>query len=139
VKRGQYAYNPSRINVGSIARLEKWEVGVLSPMYVVFNLDKSRVDSDYFLHWLSSHEAKQRIKNSAQGSVRETISFSDLSSIPIVIPSLEQQRKIAEVLNTAKEKIILLEKLAEKYRTQKRGLIKKLLTSECRFKAEVVA
>ena len=48
VSHGQYAYNPSRINVGSIARLDDWDVGVLSPMYVVFKLDKKKVNSDYF-------------------------------------------------------------------------------------------
>jgi type I restriction enzyme S subunit len=135
VKGGQYAYNPSRINVGSIARLDKWDIGVLSPMYVVFKLDESRVESDYFLHWLSSHEARQRIKKSAQGSVRETVSFSDLGSIPIPIPSLEKQRKVAEILNTAKQEINILEKLADKYRTQKRGLMQKLLTGEWRVDA----
>lgn len=77
VTRGQYAYNPSRINVGSIARLDDWETGVLSPMYVVFGLDNAKVNSDYFLHWLDSHEARERIKKSAQGSVRETVSFTE--------------------------------------------------------------
>ena len=54
VTRGQYAYNPSRINVGSIARLDDWKMGVLSPMYVVFGLDHAKVNSDYFLHRLIS-------------------------------------------------------------------------------------
>lgn len=70
VEQGQYAYNPSRINVGSIARLDDWENGILSPMYVVFKLDTKKVCSDYFLHWLNSSEARQRIKNSAQGGRR---------------------------------------------------------------------
>jgi type I restriction enzyme S subunit len=52
VTSGQYAYNPSRINVGSIARLDNWDVGVLSPMYVIFRLDETKVNSDFFLHWL---------------------------------------------------------------------------------------
>ena len=130
VNRGEYAYNPSRINVGSIARLDDWEIGVLSPMYVVFKLDGTNINSDYFLHWLSSYEAKQRIKNSAQGSVRETVSFEDLGAIPIPLPSMEIQRKIASKLNTVKQEIVLLKQLAEKYRTQKGGLMKKLLTGE---------
>ena len=36
VRKGNFAYNPSRINVGSIALLESYEIGILSPMYVVF-------------------------------------------------------------------------------------------------------
>ncbi len=130
VMKGKYAYNPSRINVGSIARLDDWDVGVLSPMYIVFSLDEQKVSSDYFLHWLSSNEAKQRIKNSAQGSVCETVSFSDLGTIPIPLPSMATQMRIAKILNVAKSEINLFKQLARQYHTQKRGLMQKLLTGE---------
>lgn len=134
VTRGQYAYNPSRINVGSIARLDGWDKGVLSPMYVVFKVNEKKVTSDFFLHWLSSHEAKARIRRSAQGSVRETVSFTDLGAIPFPLPSLDQQKQIATVLNTAQQEIDLLKKQAEAYRKQKRGLMQKLLTGQWRVK-----
>lgn len=139
VKQGQYAYNPSRINVGSIARLDNWDDGILSPMYTVFKLDYKMADSDYFLHWLSSSEAKQRIKKSAQGSVRETVSFGDLGAIPICLPELSVQQNIANTLNTAKEEITLLKKLADQYRTQKRGLMQKLLSGEWHIKNKEAA
>ncbi len=128
VSRGQYAYNPSRINVGSIARLDDWNIGILSPMYVVLKLDERKIHSDYFLYWISSSEAKQRIKNSTQGSVRETVSFNNLGTIPIPLPSMADQKHIANILNAAQNETILLKKLAEKCRTQKRGLMQKLLT-----------
>lgn len=133
VVNGQYGYNPSRINVGSIARLDDWDVGVLSPMYVVFSLDEEKINSDYFLHWLSSGEAKQRIKNSAQGSVRETVSFNDFCLISIPVPSMEEQQHITKTLNTLKSEISLLHHLAEQYRTQKCGLMQKLLAGEWRL------
>jgi len=135
VRKGQYAYNPSRINVGSIARLDDWEEGILSPMYTIFELDESKVNSDFFLHWLSSHHAKQRIKKSAQGSVRETVSFDDFGAILIPLPSLDEQQSIADILNTAKREIDLLKKIAESYRIQKRGLMQKLLSGEWRVTA----
>lgn len=130
VGKGQYAYNPSRINVGSIARLDGWENGILSPMYVVFKLDTTKVCSDYFLHWLNSSEARQRIKNSAQGSVRETVSFKDLGAIEIPLPEMETQKGITYKLNLAQREISLLKKTLEQYRIQKRGLMQKLLTGE---------
>ena len=105
VQRGQYAYNPSRINVGSIARLDAWEDAILSPMYTVFSLDENVANSDYFLHWLSSSEARQRIKKCAQGSVRETVSFGDLGVIPIRLPDLDIQKKLADTLNTARHEL----------------------------------
>lgn len=131
---GQYAYNPSRINVGSIARLDIWDKGVLSPMYVVFRLNEKEVNNDFFLHWLSSYEAKERIRKSAQGSVRETVSFTDLAAIPFPLPPLEQQQQVARYLNIARQEIDLLKNKAEAYRKQKRGLMQKLLTGAWRIK-----
>ena len=139
VQQGQYAYNPSRINVGSIARLDDWDNVILSPMYTVFKLDQKIANSDYFLHWLSSSEAKQRIKKSAQGSVRETVGFGDLGAIPICLPELSVQQNIANTLNTAQQEVTLLKKLADQYRTQKRGLMQKLLSGEWHIKNKEAA
>ena len=134
VKKGQYAYNPSAINTGSIGRLDNWSDGIISPMYIVFALDEKVVDSDYFLHWLSSSEAKQKIKKSVQGSVRKMVSYDDLGAIPICLPNISIQRNIANILNTAQQEINLLKKLAERYRTQKHGLMQKLLSGEWQIK-----
>lgn len=133
VRRGQYAYNPSRINVGSIARLDGWDDGVLSPMYVVFLLDENKVHSDYFLHWLNSHEARQRIKSSAQGSVRETVSFSEFAAITIPLPRINTQTAIARYLNALRKEIDLLAQSVAALKTQKRGLMQKLLTGQWRL------
>ena len=134
VRKGQYAYNPSRINVGSIARLGDFEMGVLSPMYVVFALNEAKVNSNFFKHWLDSHEARERIKRSAQGSVRETVSFSDFAAIRFPLASLEKQQKIANYLNARREEIALLAAYAGRLKEQKRGLMQKLLSGQWRVK-----
>ena len=133
VKRREYAYNPSRINVGSIARLNEWSEGLLSPMYIVFKLDEDKIDSDYFLHWLSSYEARQRIIKSAQGSVRESVGFSDLGTIPISLPDTAEQKKKSEILNTAKQEIKTLTALVKLYNQQKCGMTNKLLSGTWRI------
>lgn len=137
VRRGQYAYNPSRINVGSIARLDAWEDGALSPMYVVFRV-RNGLDSDFFRHWLRSAEARQRIALAAQGSVRETVSFGDLGSILIPVPTIERQQSISRALNAGREEIALIEAEIEALTRQKRGLMQKLLTGEWRVNSEKV-
>ena len=134
VARGQYAYNPARINVGSIARLDNYDNGVLSPMYIAFELNTKKIESDYFLHWLSSNEAKQRIKNSTQGSVRQSVSFDNLGTIPIRLPNLKKQRATIKILNTARQEIILLQQLIKQYKQQKKGLMQKLLTGKWRIR-----
>ena len=115
----------------SIAHLDRWPDGVLSPMYVVFQV-KPSLDSDFFYHWLSSAEARQRIRLAAQRSVRETVSFDDLGSISLPIPSLGRQPAVARFLNESQREIELLRQLAQKYQRQKRGLMQKLLTGEWR-------
>lgn len=135
VRLGQYAYNPSRINVGSIARLNDWNEAVISPMYTVFEIvNQEELDSDFLLHWLNSSEAKQRIKNSAQGSVRETVGFGDLCKIKIPRFDLKKQQKIVSVLNAMDEEISLLRQQLENYKKQKQGLMQKLLTGQWRVK-----
>ncbi|WP_272682542.1 restriction endonuclease subunit S, partial [Providencia sp. PROV120] len=101
VKQGQFGYNPSRLNVGSFACLNQFSEGVLSPMYVVFSTNDSKLQRDYLSYWMDSHEAKQRIKNSTQGSVRESVGFDALCSFPFILPALNEQQKIASVLTAA--------------------------------------
>jgi len=135
VRIGQYAYNPSRINVGSIARLNDWKEAVISPMYTVFEIgNQKQLDSDFLLHWLNSSEAKQRIKNSAQGSVRETVGFGDLCKIKIPKFDLKKQQKIVSVLNTMNQEISLFKQQLKNYKKQKQGLMQKLLTGQWRVK-----
>ncbi|SLN70089.1 EcoKI restriction-modification system protein HsdS [Aquimixticola soesokkakensis] len=137
VRWGQYAYNPSRINVGSIARLDDWGEGALSPMYVVFQV-KGGLDADFFGHWLRSAEARQRIALAAQGSVRETVSFGDLGSILVPVPTIERQQAIAKGLNAAQAEINLLDDEIKAVTRQKRGLMQKLLTGEWRVEVDTV-
>ena len=135
VSKGEYAYNPSRINVGSIARLDSWDLGVLSPMYTVFEIEKpSELHTDLFLHWLNSYEAKQRIKQSTQGSVRETVSFDDFCAIGFPRIDFDAQKAFAEYFSSISEEIDILKALSQKYKTQKRGLMQKVLTGQWRVK-----
>ena len=134
VRKGQFGYNPSRINVGSFARLDEYEEGVLSPMYVVFSVLPKKLSSDYFYQWMHSHEAKQRINNSTQGSVRNSVNFSSLEAISLSVPNLEEQQKIATVLTNADKEIELLEQQLADLQQEKKALMQVLLTGKKRVK-----
>jgi type I restriction enzyme S subunit len=105
-------------------------------MYVVFGLDEAKVDSDYFLHWLESHEARERTKKSAQGSVRETVSFSEFASLGIPLPDIAKQTAIARYLNVLREEIAVLGQSVEALKRQTHGLMQKLLTGQWRLQTE---
>ncbi len=134
VRQGQYGYNPSRINVGSFARLDQFENGLLSPMYVVFSIKSENLDSDFFLYWMKSNEAKQRINNSTQGSVRDSVGFDAISSFVLKLPEIQEQRKIAKVLSFADQEIETLQKKLNCLKQEKKALMQQLLTGKKRVK-----
>ena len=134
VQRGDFAYNPSRINVGSIDQLNNFENGLLSPMYVVFRCNRSLLDS-YMKHFIRSLEFIEKINCSVQGSVRETVDFKTLTSIKIKLSSdLSEQKAIADILSKADEEITLLTDQLSALQSQKKGLMQKLLTGQIRVK-----
>ena len=134
VRKEQFAYNPSRVNVGSLDLLRDFESGILSPMYVVFETDKSQLLPDYFYYQLKTQWFYGHIPMFVQGSVRDSLSFDGLCSMKFFIPSIEEQTAIAQVLQAADKEISLLKAKAEKLREQKKGLMQVLLTGKVRLK-----
>lgn len=136
VKKGEYGYNPSRLNVGSFARLDSYEEGLLSPMYVVFSVNEKILNSDYFMNWMSSNEAKQRISGSTQGSVRDSVGFDSLCGFPFKLPPMAEQQKIAAVLSAADQEVTTLQKKLEALKQEKKALMQQLLTGKRRVKID---
>ena len=81
---------------------------------------------------------QHRIYALQSGGAQPHIYAKDLKNLYISNPSLEEQKQIAETLSTAQQGIDLLKQLAEKYKTQKRGLMQKLLTGDWRIKPEIL-
>lgn len=134
VHKGNFAYNPSRINVGSIALLDAYIAGLLSPMYVVFKCSQE-IDLLYFKFLIQDTTFLTKVANSAQGSVRSTVDFEILSSIKIKFPSSKrEQQAIAAVLSSADKEIDLLKQKQAKLEAQKKGLMQVLLTGKIRLK-----
>ena len=85
VEQWDYAYNPSRVNIGSIGMLEEDLVGGVSPVYVVV---RPRDAFRWFLHFsLLQPHTKRWIQTLASGSVRQSLSYYDFASIPSVLPT----------------------------------------------------
>ena len=98
IRKNQFAYNPSRVNVGSIDILKTYDEGVLSPMYVVFKVDNSKLLPEYFRYYFQTHRFAENVKNNTQGSVRISLSFKALSDFEYFLPPLEEQEKIIKHL-----------------------------------------
>ncbi len=133
VRKGQFAYNPSRVNVGSLDLLRKFDIGILSPMYVVFETDQKNLIPEYLYYLLKTNWFYGHIPMFVQGSVRDSLSFDGLCGMKFFIPSIEEQTAIAEVLQAADKEIELLKAKAEKLKEQKKGLMQQLLTGRKRL------
>ena len=104
VHKNDFAYNPARINVGSIARLTTIEMGIVSPMYICFRVRKGIV-SEYLEHFFSTSYFFYEMKKRLEGSVRQCLSFESICNIPIYIPSSEEQHTIGKKISVLLDKI----------------------------------
>ena len=91
IEKGCFAYNPYRINVGSIAYVSDNIKGLISPAYVIFKTKPNMVDDRLLLKFLKSAEGLRQIKLNARGSVRQALRFEDLCKIEINLPDYEKQ------------------------------------------------
>ena len=127
VEFNNIAYNPSRINVGSIAIYKSLDKGIVSPMYTVFKTEKGLM-SDYFMYMMQTNYMEQKIKTLLSGSVRESLNFDDLCSVCIFLPDLQAQKKIVGIISTADKEIELITKDLQQERLKKKALMQLLLT-----------
>ena len=101
VPRGCFAYNPSRINVGSIDWQRNEDRVIVSPLYNVFSTSEL-LDQQYLYYFLKSDIALQMIRSAATGSVRDNLKFSMLCEFSTNIPALEMQKGIVRILDKVK-------------------------------------
>ena len=111
VKTGQFAYNPSRINLGSIALLREQSC-IVSPMYIVFGVTSSqKLLSEYLMLWFGRKEFQRSTLFYAMGSVRDTFSFDLMQEVAIPIPDIKMQKSIAEIFSVYNERKAINERL----------------------------
>ena len=108
VPRGYFAFNPSRINVGSVDWQRNEDRVIVSPLYNVFSVSP-QLDQQYLYYYLKSDFALQRIRAVATGSVRDNLKLDMLYEFPIRIPGIEQQKETVERLDRLKHVIALRE------------------------------
>lgn len=112
VPYGCFAYNPSRINVGSVDWQHCEDKVIVSPLYVVFKVS-NKINPQYLYYYLKSDIARTYIKATAAGSVRDNLKFSMLKEFPFNLRTLEEQSKIVKVLERVENNIELCKKRAE--------------------------
>jgi type I restriction enzyme S subunit len=126
IQKGNFAYNPSRIDVGSLAYKNDDETAVISPLYISFSTNKNYLLDHFLLNWFTVQEFIKQMNSSFEGSVRNTLSFESLSRMTITFPSIEEQRKIANFLSAIEIKINNCKCQIEKLEVWKKGLLQQM-------------
>lgn len=128
---GDLAYNPYRINVGSIGlKTQNQKNDFISPAYVVFSTNE-KLSSDFLYKIFMTETFRKIINDNTTGSVRQNLKFKTLSNIKIPLVPLEKQKELLEKFNKnillaqeQDEKAIQIEKDIEKYFFEHLGLEK---------------
>lgn len=103
VNKGNFAYNPARVNIGSLGRNEFDFDGCVSPVYVVFSVLDGY--ENYFDLFRKTDFFKDSVASLAIGGVRQSLSYDDLSSIEVIIPSENAVEEFNNLYNQMKKTI----------------------------------
>ena len=129
IKKWQVVYNPYVIWEGAIHTLRKMDIGIVSPVYIVWEF-KDNVDPSFMDYLLRTPLLLNSYLSRASGVVnrRRSISKTDFQNIPIPLPPLSEQQKIAKVLDTIQQAIEIQNRIIETTKNLKKSLMQKLFT-----------
>jgi len=99
VNNGDFVYNPSRFDLGSIAYRTEG-LCIVSHLYQIFHLNekgKKLINPIWLFIYLRRNEFRREVTFRNFGSQRPEFNFNDLSDIELPLPSIEQQRKYVDV------------------------------------------
>ena len=143
LQNGEFAYNKSYsvgFDFGSIKRLDKYDQGALSTLYICFGLKDESI-SDYMTHYFNSLVwNKEMPKICAEGDRNHgllNVPPADFFKININIPaSAEEREKIVSMLNEIESLISTITEEVRLWEEKKKGIIQKIFSQEVRFKDE---
>ena len=129
VDKNTFAYNPARINVGSIGYSGELHDIIISSLYVCFKTNNN-IDDRFFQHFLSTSIFSKQVDNNAEGGIRSYLFYENFSKILSAFPDIEEQQKIADCFSSLDDLIAAENKKLEALKTHKKGLMQKLFPAE---------
>ena len=143
LKNGDFAYNKSYsvgYDYGSIKRLDRYEDGVVSTLYICMTLT-SDTNSDYLTHYFDSMKWNKSVSEiSAEGARNHGLlnipTESFFQTKHFLAPTLAEQQKIADFLSNVDSIITAEAKILNTLQKKKKALMQKLFTQQLRFKSD---
>ena len=131
--KGEFAYNRSYsagYDWGAVKRLDNYDEGVLSTLYICFKINETIVDSDYLAYYFESTKWHRGLSDIAGEGARNhgllNVSITDYFNTKHRFPVIEEQKAIAKMLNTITEKERKATLLGECYQKQKQYLLRQM-------------
>lgn len=143
LEKGDFAYNKSYsvgYDYGSIKRLDRYEDGVVSTLYICMTLT-SDTNSDYLTHYFDSMKWNKSVSEiSAEGARNHGLlnipTESFFQTKHFLAPTLAEQQKIADFLSNVDSIITAETKILNTLQKKKKALMQKLFTQQLRFKSD---
>ena len=131
--KGEFAYNRSYstgYDWGAVKRLDNYDKGVLSTLYICFKINETIVDSDYLTYYFESTKWHKGLSDIAGEGARNhgllNVSMTDYFNTKHRFPVIEEQKAIAKMLNAITEKERKATLLGECYQKQKQYLLRQM-------------
>ena len=129
VEPGSFAYNPARINVGSIGYQSTRKNVIVSSLYEVFKTDRS-CDDRFLWHWFKSSLFTKQIEMLQEGGVRLYFFFDKLQKSEIWMPNVDEQRIIGQQFDQLDSLITLHQRKYDKLVILKKSMLEKMFPKD---------
>ena len=142
IKNGDFVYNPRKSSAapyGPFTQYKLLDDGIVSPLYLCLRKNNSEVESKYLENYFKTTCWHQYIyENGSSGARHDRVSIHDdvLLAMPIKVPSLPEQQKIADFLSNVDSIITAETKVLNTLQKKKKALMQKLFTRQLRFKSD---
>ena len=125
VNEKTFAYNPARINVGSIGYSYNLNKVIVSSLYVCFKTNDELEDL-YLLAYLDTDKFNKDILRYEEGGVRQYLFYENFSQISIPLPGNDEQAKISNFLSSIDNKIEQVDKQLDESKQFKKALLQQM-------------
>jgi type I restriction enzyme S subunit len=129
IHTNDFAYNPARINVGSIAMYTGEKPCMISSLYVCFKTTKE-VNNEWLMQLLKTPKMNYYYNVNGEGGVRVYLFYPNFARIRMSIPKIEEQKKIAKLLNLIDERIATQNKIIDKLQSLIKGINQNVFTDD---------
>ena len=129
LRKNQLVLSPQNLWMGNININNKYEIGIVSPSYKIFDINTNVINIEYFKNWIKSPRALyEYMISSEQGAsiVRRNLNMDLFNEITLSVPNMNEQNKIGKMLSLIDNKILLEEDKYKKLLELKKGLMQNM-------------